>query len=393
MWGPLGDLSPARQDSGLASVAKPWVFEKLVTLNATGELKALLAGRVERLSSDSIRIDPRNDATFSDGTPVTDDDIIRSLQPTGLRVTRADGALLIESAERGLPVDALLLQTYVFRESAGKFIGSGPFAVVSKTDTELHLIRRHAEPARVNDVFVAAYPTPRDAFAHTLKGDANVIVDLESRWVEFFRGVPSLQVIRAAGHSTDAIMFNGNLARSERVRLAKLLASPQVRDLAYAGAECMEKGGASEGVNALPGAPLGILSWGPFERLALAARRALGPLGGDVAQVAPEEVLARLRSGDFDMFTARPLRWPPSAMALVWRSRSPDNLSGYSSPEMDRAIDARNWTAAEAALRDDPPAAFICTRDQLAVVDSRIKNPSLGPYELLETLPEWEVEQ
>lgn len=391
MWGPLGEFSPGH-DSGLASIAKPWVFEKLVTLEATGELKPLLAARVERLPRDSIRIELRSDATFSDGTPVTNDDVVRSLQPTGLRVTPAEGGLLIESRDRGLPANALLLQTHVFRESGGKFLGSGPFVVAAKTETDLHLVRRQAQPGRVNDVHVAAYPTPRDAFAHTLKGDANVIVDLESRWLEFFRDVPSLHIVRAAGHNTDAIMFNGKLPRSDRVQFAQLLASQQVRDLAYAEAECLEKGGTNQAAIP-PGAPLRILSWGPFERLALAARRGLGERGGEVNQVAPEEALMRLQAGDFEMVTARPLRWPPSLIALVWRSDSPDNFSRYSNPEMDRAIDARDWTAANAALRDDPPAAFICTRDQLAVVDARIKNPSLGPYELLESLPEWEVEQ
>ena len=29
--------------------------------------------------------------------------------------------------------------------------------------------------------------------------------------------------------------------------------------------------------------------------------------------------------------------------------------------------------------------------DHIAVVDARIVNPRLGPYETLETLPEWEV--
>ncbi|HZR10171.1 MAG TPA: ABC transporter substrate-binding protein [Myxococcales bacterium] len=376
----------------MASIAKPWVFEKLVTLDAAGELSPLLADRIERVSGDLIRVHLRLDATFSDGTPVTADDVVRSLQPTGLRVTPSDGGLLIESRERGLPADALLLQTHVFRESGGRFMGSGPFAVAAKTGTELHLVRRHAEAGRINDVYVAAYATPRDAFVHTLKGDANAIVDLESRWLEFFRGVPSLQIVRAAGHNADAIMLNSKLARTDRVLLAQLLASPQVRDRAYADAECMEKGGTNQ-APVPPGAPLRILSWGPFERLALAARRALGERGGDVAQLAPEEVLARLRAGDFEMVTARPLRWPLTLMALVWRSDSPENLTGYSNPEMDRAIDARDWVAANAVLRDDPPVAFICTRDQLAVIDARIKNPRLGPFELLETLPEWETEQ
>jgi hypothetical protein len=44
-------------------------------------------------------------------------------------------------------------------------------------------------------------------------------------------------------------------------------------------------------------------------------------------------------------------------------------------------------------LQDDPPVAFICTPERLAVVDSRIKNPQVGPYGYLETLPDWEVEE
>jgi hypothetical protein len=393
MWGALGEFSLGGRDPGLASIAEPWVFEKLVSLDDAGELKPLLAARVERLSGDAILVELRRDATFTDGTPVTDEDVIRSLQPSGLRVTRAETGLLIESRGRGLPADALLLQAHVFRESAGKLMGSGPFVVAGKTDTELHLVRRQPQPGRVNDVRLAAYPTPRDAFAHTLKGDANVIVDLESRWLEFFRGVPSLRIVRGSGHGTDAIMLNGKLARSERLRLAQVLASQQVRELAYGDAECSEKDGSNQGAALPPGAPLRILSWGPFERLALAARRALGDRGGDVTQVRPEEALARMRAGDFDMVTGRPFRWPPSSMALVWRSDAPDNLFGYSNPDLDRAIDARDWSAAEAALRDDPPAAFICTRGQLAIVDARIKNPRLGPYDVLESLPDWEVDQ
>jgi len=31
--------------------------------------------------------------------------------------------------------------------------------------------------------------------------------------------------------------------------------------------------------------------------------------------------------------------------------------------------------------------------NHLAVVDLRIKTPVLGPYDLLETLPEWEIAQ
>jgi hypothetical protein len=393
VWGPLGELSPGENDGALASIARPWVFEKLATIDAAGAISPLLAARVERLPGSLVRIELRRDATFSDGTPVTGDDVVHSLEHSALRVTRSQGALVLESREPGMPVDALLLQVHIFRESKGKFIGSGPFQVASRTETELRLVRRTPQPGRINDVRLVAYPTTRDAFARTLKGDANAILDLESRWLEFFSGVPSLQLVRGGGHGTDAILFNARLARSERVELGKLLASRRVRELAYGGAECAEEGGADQDLSPPPGEPLGILSWGPFERLALAARRALGTRGGEVTQAQPSEVLARLKARDFDLVTVRPIRWPPSAIALVWRTGSPDNPSGYSNPAVDRAIAAGDWAAALASLRDDPPAALICTREQLAVVDARIRNPRLGPYDVLETLPDWEVAQ
>jgi hypothetical protein len=125
----------------------------------------------------------------------------------------------------------------------------------------------------------------------------------------------------------------------------------------------------------------------------LAARRSLGARGGEIDTVSPQDALARLKRRDFDLVTARPLMWPPSALALSWRTGSLVNVIGYSNRAVDRALDAQDWAAAAQALHDDPPAAFICTRESAAVFDVRIKNPSLGPYDALESLPEWEVAQ
>jgi len=395
MWGPLGELAPIADDEALASLAQPWVFERLFNLDATGQLKPGLAARVERLSGQRVRVELRRDATFSDGSSVTEEDVTRSLQAVGLQVTQSGGGLIVAPPDSRLPVDALLLEARIFRQSQGKFVGSGPFAVVSQTDMELRLTRRIPQAGRVNDVRVIAYPDTRHAFAHTLKGDANLIVDLESKWLEFFRGVPSLQVIHGAGRSTDAIAFNAALPRSERVQLARVLESQRVRDLAYASGECAESSGTSDdGDGTLAAGPvLRVLSWGPFERLALAARRALGGRGGEVSHLSAQDALARMKSGDFDLVAVRPLRWPPSSMALVWRTGAPHNFVGYSNPAVDQALDAGDWPSAESALREDPPVAFVCTRNHLAVVDVRIKNAVLGPYDVLETLPEWEIAQ
>ena len=391
VWGPLGELAPAPlgKETGLASLAQPWVYEKLVTADASGELKPTLASRIER--GDKVRVQLRGDATFSDGAPVTDADVIRSLELGGLRTTPSGDMLEIEPLERGLPVDALLLQTHIFRESGGKLLGSGPFEVASHSDTELRLTRRSPRPGRVNDVRVIAYTNSRDAFSHTLKGEANLIIDLESRWLEFFSGVPSLQIMHGPGHSTDAIIFSPTLSREERIQLASVLESQRVRDLAYAPGECAESPG-QEPEDLPRGRALRVLSWGPFERLALAARRVLGDRGGEVSHVSPQTALAKMKDRDFDMATARPLMWPPSAMALIWRTGGPNNIFGYSNHAVDHAIDAGDWKATRAALREDPPAAFVCTRFHLSVIDARIKNPTLGPYDTLETLPDWEVQ-
>ncbi|TMB11257.1 MAG: hypothetical protein E6J65_27130 [Deltaproteobacteria bacterium] len=392
--GPLGELAPTGSESGLSSIAQPWVYDKLVTVDPSGNLKPVLAARVERLSTEQMRAELRPDATFSDGAQVTEGDVIRSLEAGGLvNVALSQGAFVVRSRQPGLPVDALLLQAYVFRESQGRVLGSGPFTVASQSQSELRLTRRTPQAGRVNEVRLIAYKTPRDAFAHTLKGDANLIIDIEPRSVEFFRDVPSLQIIHGAGRSTDAIIFSPTLSRADRVQLSEVLASSQLRELAYGSGECAEGASAPRNDRSamMTRSVLRILSWGPFERLALATRRILATRGGEILHVSPQDAISRVASGAFDIVTARPLRWPPSSMALVWRTDGPYNIYGYSNRTVDRALDASDWAAAEAALRDDPPAALVCTHEQTAVVDARIINPRLGPYETLETLPDWEV--
>jgi len=79
LWGPLGELAPTASESVVASIAQPWVYEKLLTVDASGNLKPVLAAHVERISNQQMRIELRRDAAFSDGAPVTESDVVRSL--------------------------------------------------------------------------------------------------------------------------------------------------------------------------------------------------------------------------------------------------------------------------------------------------------------------------
>jgi hypothetical protein len=65
----------------------------------------------------------------------------------------------------------------------------------------------------------------------------------------------------------------------------------------------------------------------------------------------------------------------------------------YSDPRVDKALDASDWEAAQRALDENPPVVLICLQEKLVAVDSRIKNPRLGPLTLLEFVPDWEVSQ
>ncbi|HEY6910189.1 MAG TPA: hypothetical protein VI356_12515, partial [Myxococcales bacterium] len=391
MWGPLGTLTPGTGNTGsLAEIAQPLVFEPLARFDANGGLLPVVASRIEPTSQHAVRVWLRKESTFSDGTALTDNDVVESFAGKA-RMTRDGDALVIESLDPGTPIEILLTNVLIHRGSGDRALGTGRFVVVAADGSELRMVRRQPTPRKVSEVRLVPYATPKEAFAHTLKGDANLLVDVDPRWVEFFRDVPTLQLVRSPGRSTDAVVFNMKLPRAERKALAAVLETDEVRNVAYGAGECAEMPGGAARVRVPPGPRLGVLTWGPFERLGRVVRRTLGPRAGELVHLPPRELLARMRSHDFDLVALRPLSWPPAMMSLSWHSGTPDNTNGYANPDVDRALDAHQWAAARAALRDDPPAAFICTRDRLAVLDARIKNPAVGSGTLMETLPEWEV--
>ena len=394
LWGPLGTLTPESGNTGsLAVIAQPLVFEPLARFDANGGLVPVAAARIDATSQHRCRVWLRKESTFSDGAPLTEEDVVASFAGKA-RVTLDEGALAIESLDAGMPIDILITTVMIHRGSGAGALGTGPFVVASASGSEIRMVRRRPAPHGVSEVRLVPYATPQEAFAHTLKGDANLLVDLDPRWLEFFRGVPTLQLVRSPGVATDAVAFSMKLPRSERKALAALLETDEVRNAAYGTGECAEPPGADATSVRLPAGPkLGILTWGPFERLGRVVRRALGPRAGELVHLPPRDELARIRSRNFDLMTLRPLSWPPAALSLNWHSGVADNPNGYSNPAVDHALDAHDWRAARAALRDDPPAAFICTRDRVAVMDARIRNPAPGSGDLMETLSQWEVSQ
>jgi hypothetical protein len=93
-----------------------------------------------------------------------------------------------------------------------------------------------------------------------------------------------------------------------------------------------------------------------------------------------------------DLTVRNVLVWPPVMLALLWASGSPFNTSGYSNPAVDEAFALGDAESAAREILRTAPFVVLCRGERIAAFDARIRNPSLGWWGVLDTLPEWEVE-
>jgi hypothetical protein len=390
--GPLEPLSPDREMRSWSQVVLGLVFQPLVTLRPTGEMTPALASQTEAVGS-RVKLKLRDGARFSDGQTVTFVDIAESLRRADLEASQEGEAIVVGSKSSHLPIELSLSRALIYRRSASGVVGTGAF-VVEEQDAA-HVLLRRLAPAQglIGRVRLDSYPTQQDAFAHTLKGDADFLPEVAPRWVELFEGVPRLHILRAPGSAANMIAFNqAKIPRAERNRLVSALSSDEIRRLAF-GEDCVPPSHRPESEPLSPGRPLDVVAVPFLDRFAGAVRRALGPRAGTVKTLEVPEFLGQVRSSSFDLATFRPRVKPAVIAALNWRTGAEGNLSHYSNATVDAAIDRRDWAAVQRALDDDPPGVVVCTPPAIVVVDSRIKTPPLESGGFMDSLPQWEVQQ
>jgi hypothetical protein len=390
--GPLTSITPGLVPS-TSAYAQDWVFESLLRTRADGSTIGGLASRFEMLAPSRIRIELRGNASFSDGSAVTVDDVRTSLLDDNLQIREDRASLLIESPS-GAPVEPVLRHAQIYKRVNGSFAGTGPFRVVEQTPEKVLLERTRPTPGKISEIALMAFPTPRDTFAHMLAGDADLAVLQDPKQAEFFRGVDRVRLVRGAGANAIAVAMGlKRLPVAARKAIAASLPTAALSEIVF-GEYCPRLFATPQSSTEMPRRPLEVAYLQNdlhLERMALAVARALGRSGGELRPLSASATLATLKSQDFDLMIVRPLVWPPSSAAIVWASDSPYNQFSYSNPRVDEAIRSADWARVLQELQQDPPVAFICTPERLAVVDSRVKNPQLGPYDLFETVPEWEI--
>jgi hypothetical protein len=392
--GPLTAPVPGGEPSA-STYATGWVFETLLRAAADGSPVSGLAGEFRFLTPAQMVMRIRRGATFSDGTPVGPEDVRQSLREAGIDVREQGSDLLVESPS-GAPIEPLLRYEPIFKRNAGRYLGTGPFQVVSMAPERIVLGRRIPAPGKITEVILLGFPTARDPFARTLAGDADLLIVTDPKQLEFFQGIRRLRVVRGRGVTAISVAMGlRRLNRSERRQIAAALPVARMSQLVF-GDECPPfhpTATDSNHASLARSLEVAVLAEDPqLEHMALAVARALGPRAKGIRAVAIRDIFDLLRSQDFDLMMTRPQVWPPSSAALLWASDAPHNELGYRNPKVDAALREGDWARALQELRDDPPVAFICTPERLALVDSRIKNAQVDGQDYLETLPDWEVE-
>lgn len=389
----VGALEPLRHDtsSSYTTLAQDIVYDTVLRPEIHGNVSRVLASW-ERQGR-GLRALVAEGVTFSDGSSVTPEDVARTCEAAGLKVRRGGRWLWIEPGASGLPVEAVLAMTGVWKPVAGGEVGTGPFRMVSEDGNRIALERVRPAPGRVARVEIVAFSSTRESFARALKGEVNAVAPLDLRQVELMEGVTHLRVIRAPSPHAIIVHLNPRrLDRGLRRTLVEALPVEEIAEIALGRSRDSRPARATHRPTELaPGSRLRVIApllSASLQQTGLAVRRGLGIRGGELIRLSMRD--AFVHRDEYDVIVDSILAWPPGMDALYWHSGALFSF-GYSNPAYDQAIDAGDLARAEAELKKDPPALIIGRRDRIVAVDARLKNATLGAWGVFDTLPDWEV--
>jgi ABC-type transport system substrate-binding protein len=146
-----------------------------------------------------------------------------------------------------------------------------------------------------------------------------------------------------------------------------------------------------------------LISDRSLERLALLLQRQLRAVGVDLVLETSsiDQAMARFQSGDFEAVLADARQGPTIVKPyMFWHSSSPLNWGRYSSPAVDRALDAIRGAANEEmykagvadferAIIDDPPAIFLAWTQRARAVSKRFEVANQPGRDIVRTLSQW----
>jgi hypothetical protein len=378
--------------STLARAAGGLVYEPPCRWDPVAGLVPAAARACTRVGPGHYLLEPDPGRRFSDGSPVTAADLARAVASRGLLARVTDGVVDVRAPGGSVPVEAFLPHALVWREGSPFPLGSGPFVPEPAAEGRMELRRRDPAPGRVERVLLEALPDSREALARALRQEADVVVGLDGRQWEMLEDVPGLSVVHGSSPHAVALVFNTvRLGPVERRALAASLPRGEIA-AAYGGSCRPDRPQPVRALDAGPPLDVLVVPGDPgLWRAGLALRRALGSRAGELRLVSPSREDAWRDRAAWDVLVTPLMRPSSPAAAMHLHSGAADNLPGWSNPAADAAMEAGDPRALADAMDRDPPAVMLCGRERTIAVTSRVRNPSVGWWRVLDGLPDWEL--
>jgi peptide/nickel transport system substrate-binding protein len=418
-------------ERGVRQVLSNLATEGLLRVNPEGRLEPLLAEKWQQ-SQDGLHLNItlRPNVRFHDGTAVTADvvaEILRSVLPKNLRSIFDDVDAISAKNEREIEIafrqpSPFVADSFIdvpIQKLGAATVGTGPFAVKSAEQTKNGAAEMEAFDGyylgrpQVDRVAIRTYANSRAAWADMLRNELDMLYEVSADTVDTMHGAKNVAVF-AFDRPFQYLIFlnprNPKLKAAETRRALNLAIdrTALVRD-ALGGHGAGSAGPVSPRHWAFhpvantfrfnPGSAAAALSGRrltlrcltpaeqPFEQLALVVKQQFNAVGIDlqIEQVPLEQLSAAIGKPDSELVLAeaslggsllRSYRW--------WHSHGAANASGFSSPDIDAALDRVRHAigddeyrdavgAFQAAVENDPPAVFLAWSERSRAISTRFE--------------------
>jgi len=444
----VGGLPSQAPERGVQAFISNISFEGLLRVDQEGRVQPVLA-RSWHLSPDAmvLTVELRPNVTFHDGSildaqttaTILQDGLKRALGPAyedveSISATAANEVVV--KFRRPTPFVAESLDVPMQKPGSAA-IGTAPFMVTPKgpggspsSEMVAHDGYYLGKPS-INRIVISAYPNVRAAWADMLRDRLDMLYEVSVDALGSMEGASNVSLYTFDRPYQYEVVLN---SRSPKLRSPKIRrALNQAIDRAAVIRSALSGHGtpsagpvsrhhwafrdAGPTFTYLPSAAsealasnhermtLKVLTLAgpPFERLALVLKQQLREVGVDMSidEVASTDLGAAMSRPDFEGLLIdvvsgwslfRPYRW--------WHSKGNSNLSGFSSPSVDAALDRVRHSANEEdyragaaafqqAIADDPPAIFLAWGDRARAVTRRFDVQPEPGRDVLSTMRLW----
>jgi peptide/nickel transport system substrate-binding protein len=431
---------------GLQQVAKNIALESLVTFSPDGRARPGLVAEWTSSPGD-LRLRLRRGVKFNDQSPF-DAAIVSRILSAGLS---AEMGPAFEDVDRIEPADdaevrirlrrpsAFLLETLnlvaVQKPDSKEVVGTGPFAVVSRSADAVEMRRNEAyyqERPAIDRIAIKSFGTQRTAWAEMLRGQIDMLYEVDVQALDALEQSSTVRVVTFPQNYAYVIVLNTRYPalRDPRVRAALngAIDRPRLIDIALKGHGtpamtsvlpqlwAYDREGPAFAYD--PAAAETILGHGharlapftcltvdgsPYDRIAVETQRQLAAVGVDmkVEGVDLGTFIKRAGAADFDAILVRArIGGGMSRPYQFWHSQAPQNYGRFSSAIVDRELDAirhatdddtyrRAVSGFQKAIVADPPAIFLAWAEGARAVSTRFDVPIERGRDFLGTIRFW----